>query len=445
MLVDFPGARRCSFSSNGSTSGKSSGRNSVPGYPLSGHTPSSAGSSLSRYSSLTTPFYQPQPGSRQTTRDPQDLASTPVNMTPRLHSGTYYQGNSGSTPGGQIGPSPPELLPFGQLIPPVTAHSPGSNLSSYSYRNRVSPGAASPLSTPPSSSSPGASHYTGLKGALARRNNGTKLSALTEETGRKKRTKKGTSTEKISSGGFNIITQSCLLGFSEDEGSGSLDLEDENFPLSLNSSVSVDQEDGDRKGVEPKKEETQGLQSSGNALQFVGTDTVRFTATSSRPNSSTGTRQDVKPPENMKRRASSFSYERNPRLSQQLAALHSKASSLSAHSDPFKGTAPPSLSSEIVSIKAPFLFPASSATARTPQLEVQARGTLPYTGEQQETVNFGSLNLSDMIDSLTVVREMHAMAKARQGPILLLSTSADLVSGSMCPRRWRFRAEKYPD
>lgn len=141
-----------------------------------------------------------------------------------------------------------------------------------------------------------------MKGTLARHNSGTKLSALTEETERKKRTnKKNTPTEKTSSGGFNIITQSCLLGFSEDEDS-ELDLEEDNFPISLNSSISVDQEDGDRKGVEPRREEPR----SGNAVQFVGTDMVHYTASHSRPNSSTGTRKEHGVKLNNPKRASSF-------------------------------------------------------------------------------------------------------------------------------------------
>lgn len=409
------------------SSGRSSGRNSVPGHT---HTPSSASGSLSRYSSLTTPFYQPQPGTRQ--REPKDMAATPVNKT---QSRTNYYGSSGSIPG-QMGPSPPGLLPFRQLIPP--AYSPASNLSS--YRNRTSSGTGSPLSPPPSSS-PGTHilHHTGTKGELAQRNSGTKLSALTEERGRKNRTIKkssGNPTEKTTSGGFDIITQSCLLGFSDSE-DNHLDLEEANFPLSLtasiNSSLSADQEDTDREGVEPKGEESQGLQSSGNTLQFVGNDAVHFAPVCSRPRSSTGTRKeqpDTRPSGISKKRASSFSYQRNPRLSQQLAALNTKASSLSAHSDP-KFQTPPS--SEIIPINAPFLFSAGASGSHMPPLSVggepQGGRALPPASAEEgsEEVRFGSLSLSDMIDSLVVVREMYAMAKARQGPILLLSTSADLV------------------
>lgn len=328
-----------------------------------------------------------------------------------------------------MGPSPPGLLPFGQLIPP---YSPASNLSS--YRNRPSSGTASPLSTPPSLS-PGTHtlHYTGTKGVLARRNSGTKLSALTEERGRKKKTAKKTSgnpTEKTSSGGFDIITQSCLLGFSDSE-DNDLDLEEANFPLSLNSSL-------DGKGVEPKGEEPQGMQCSGNTLLFVGNDAVHFAPTCSRPKSSTGTRKeqpDSKQSGISIKRASSFSYQRNPLLSQQLASLNTRASSLSACSDPHdpRFQTPPSLSSEIIAIKAPFLFSAGASGGHMPPFSVgepQGGGrALPRAGEEvgEEGMCFGSLNLSDMVDSLIVVREMHAMSKARQGPILLLSTSTDLV------------------
>lgn len=371
------------------------------------------------------------------------MSTTPVNRIPQSQSRTNYYGSAGSVPNsipGQMGPSPPGLLPFGQLIPPATTTSPASNLSSNSYRNRTSPGtASSPISTPPSSLSPGSHtlHYMGTKGALTRRNSGTKLSALAEERGRKKKTanKKsgGTPTEKTSSGGFDIITQSCLLGFSDGEDGDDLDLE-ENFPLSLttslSSSTSVDQDDTDGKGSEPKGEGRQCLECSGNTLQFVGKDAVHFSPAGPRPRSSSGTwgEQDTK------ERASSFSYQRNPRLSQQLAAVNTKASKLSAHSDPFDPkfqTPPPSLSSEIVAIKAPFLFSsAASDNHHVPPPEQEGREALPHEeGEEGQGVGvgFGSLNLSDMMDLLVVVREMHAMGKARQGPILLLSTSADLV------------------
>jgi hypothetical protein len=280
----------------------------------------------------------------------------------------------------------------------------------------------------------------GTKGAIPRRNSGSKLSALAEERGRKKRTTKKTTsnpTEKTSSGGFDIITQSCLLGFSEGEEDS--DLEEANFPLSLTTSLSSSlTEETDAKGVELKGEESQDLDNSRNILEFVGRDAVHFAPASPRPKSSaaeTHNEQDAKQPWSGRKRSSSFTYQRNPRLSQQLAALNTKASNLSAHSDPFdpKFQTPPSLSSEISLIKAPFLFTGATNGHCLPPTSRRAPQSRGYRGEVEEEeggvdVHYGSLKLSDIVRSLIVVQEMHAMAKARQGPILLLSTSADLVS-----------------
>lgn len=557
VLVDFPGrpnSRRCSLSSTGSgnhTSGRSSGRNSVPGHTHSGHTPSSASGSLSRYTSLTTPFYQPH-SPRQGAKQSPDMSATPVNKTvkpPRSHSGTNHLGSFGSIPG-QLGPSPPGLIPFGQLVPhqqPTSAAAYGSpvsniNACSNSYHsNRVSP-TPSPLSTPPSSS-PGA-HHAGTKGSLARRNSGTKLSALTEERERKKKPAKsagtGTPTVKQTSGGFDIISHSCLLGFSDDDDEDNgLELEEDNFPVglttSLSSSLSVDQEDADRKeaepnyvanmkgaephyiadrkwhgitdrkGVEPhtadrKWVELQGLtvtalQSSGDTLQFVRPDAVHFTP--ARPASSAGSRNEngTKPSGGMKR-ASSFSYQRNPRLSQQLASLHSRASSLSVHSDPLDPHAGTPHSAEITAFKVPFLFPGpgtdpdsqSSVPGSNPGADPNSQRSVPVVNRNSQSsmpgaslgadhpnsqssvpgsnrtsgvvattgnigtplsgrersdagedveVWFGPLNLTGMVESLVVVRELHAMAKARQGPILLMSTSADLNDSGIAGRQQR--------
>ncbi len=376
---------------------------------------------------------------------------------------------------------------------PASAASNVSNLSSNSsgshYRNyHTSPITSPPFSTPPSSSSPSTTttpgthhpHYpapvptTGTKGNLSRRNSGTKLSALAEERERRrsgiKKTKKSTvsksgggGTEKTNSGGFDIITQSCLLGFSgdeeEEEGEGegregdtaSLELEEENFPLSLTMSL-TDQEEEDNEGEVPGGRRSHAynqrrpdVMMSGNAVQILGSDAVRYapatTPSQPRPKSSVGRKGETASGSTRPKRASSFSHQqRSSQLSQELAALHTKASSLSAHGDPFVpgfSAATPHLTSspsaEIVAFKLPFTF--SGSTAEEDKLEGGSCPPAPPTpgreGEEGEgedgNVCFGSLKLSSMKDSLVLAREMHAMAKARQGPILLMSTSADLV------------------
>ena len=463
------------------SSGRSSSRNSAPGY--SSHTPSSASGSLSRYSSLTTPFYQPRQGgtpSRGCGRE----GTTPVNKSPKLggsHSGTNLIGGVGSIPC----QTSPGTVPFGQLIQPHPQHhhhqpvsySPSAsnvllNSGGSHYRSYHSP-----IASPPFSTSPGVpshhhhhhAHYaTGAvatKGNLSRRNSGNKLSALAEEREGRSRGNKttkmkgaaaghngggggggdGGATEKTSSGGFDIITRSCLLGFSGDEADGSdgetpaSELEEENFPLSLTMSL-TDQED-DNEGEEHDVRSHASRYSptmSGNAVQIVGSDAVRYApaVATPTPRSSSGrggTADDagsgLRP-----RRAASFSHQhRSSQLSQQLAALHSKASSLSAHGDPFAPgfladapPPPPSPSAEIVALRPPFTFSSSLEEAKL----ARSRPLDPSTSreDEDERICFGSLNLASMKACLVLAREMSAMAKARQGPILLMSTSADLVS-----------------
>ena len=464
MLVDFPGdsnSRRCSVSSSGGghASGRSSGRNSAPGHAF---TPSSASGSLTRYSSLTTPFYQPQ--SRGARGECQDIVVTPVSKrieSPAQHNfGTNFYVSSGPTHHGAnyyhssvstlTGPSPPGVVPFGQLIPsqhPIGAHPSASNFSNVSsnygsHRNRTPPAsAASPLPTPPSLS-PGA-HSSHVKGTLARRNSGTKLSALAEERetrkGGKNHGANNPTAEKEGSGGFDIITQSCLLGFSEDEDDELELVEEDNFPVdlttSMNSNLSNEQENSESKELDatttPKLTHPVML-SSGNALHFgAGNDAVRFTAAQTRPRSSNGSQRDRQSSSSRQRRAASFSHQRNPRLSQQLAALHTQASSLDGRGDPFDLTTT-SPSAEIIPFKPPFVFfGPDSTTVRGGALDASSRGgkgSCRSEGAYNGTVCFGSLKLLDMVRWLTVIEELHGMAKARQGPILLMSTSGALVS-----------------
>lgn len=487
ILVDFPGgpgSRRCSVSSSGGggggyhSSGRSSGRSSLPN-----HTPSSASGSLSRYTALTTPFYQPPPTSQSGSRQGAPFApavvprgsggmegTTPVNRSPKVgSSGTNPYHHKGLIPC-QTSPPSGGPVPFGKLIQPLypMGYSPASatnfsNLSSNSggSQHRGNTYHTSPIASPPfppaSSPSPLDTQYvhyaapTGTKGNISRRNSGTKLSALTEEREKrssKKKTKstvggnKGgetTKTEKTNSGGFDIITQSCLLGFSEDDGgssegdtAGFEDLEDRNFPLNLSMSL-TDQEE-DNEGEEPKPQShshNSDSTMSTNAVKIVGSGVVRYTPSQPRPVSTGGKREEATTGLGRPRRTASFSHaQRNSQLSQELAALHTKASSLSAHGDPFapgfSSTAPPlpsSPSAEIVAFKLPFTF-SDSTDGDTGGCRTVSG---PPTAEDDRNITFGSLRLGSMKDSLELAKEMYAMAKARQGPILLLSISADLV------------------
>lgn len=424
-----------------------------------------------------TPFYQPPPSvARQPSRGSSD-AVTPgsrrLESPTQAHSGINHHSGLSSIPG-LTGPSPPGVVPFGRLIQTQQHLSSNlSNMSSNSYssrRNRLSP-ATSPLSTPPSSS-PGLlpTHHggggPGNKGGLSRHNSGTKLSALTEEREeRRKMTKKGggDTSGKISSGGFEFISQSCLLDSSGDENSGAVEFEEEeeDFPLtmSLNSNPSTDQEDNDR---EEQNYPATALTNSGHTLQFMGLDVVHFALAQSQPMSSGTSRRENGKARSTTRRAASFSHQRNPRLSQQLAAVNTKASKLSTHGDPFDPSclATPSLTSslsaEIIAFKAPFVFPGSSSSAnnrspmdsnkRAPQGREAAKfrgggGSGAGEDEEEVIVCFGSLKLPDLKDYLVIAEEMHAMAKARQGPILLMSTSADLVRSPPPPPKFQIRAK----
>ncbi len=485
-MVDFPGglpnSRHCSVSSSGGHQ-SSGGRSSV-----SGHTPSS-GSSLPRYSSLTTPFYQapPRQAYQPTTKGnsgidstmsiggrrleaPTTATTTTTTATATGYYGTSRRSSFGSAPG-LMGPSPPSVVPFGKLIqvqhqPSLPGNSPMSQVSSnsYSFGSYSKPLSSSPLSTPSPSPSSLSSPCTGAGGGisnqvgggavfkhpLSSRNSGAKLSSLAEERESEKRN--NPSTCKTSSGGFDIITRSCLLN-SDDEEIDDDTLED--FALGLNMSLTSSYEDAELKSPQHQvPHKTRDIHatmesSQGGVLRFTGYDAVQYapvshhhhprpvSAKGTKINSTSGNRASVAP-----RRAASFSHKKNPRLSHDLNAINTKATRLTPdhlNSDPL--TTPTlnySPSSEIVAFDVPFLFSTSSST-RTENSDSsssikkslnKANDPSPSSFEKEEAfedANIGSLKWSDMRDSLILVEEMRAMARARQGPILLMSISTDLV------------------
>ncbi len=118
--------------------------------------------------------------------------------------------------------------------------------------------------------------------------------------------------------------------------------------------------------------------------------------------------------ENSRSRSSSFT-QRNARLSQDLAAIRNRANSLSKERSSEEVTFGGSESPEIGSFQLPFLFPPTIAEGRSDQRSSERDGVL-------------SPCLTGLSDSLVIGRELVAMAQARQGPIMLLSTSTNLVS-----------------
>jgi len=282
-------------------------------HTLSINTPSSLGS-LTRYNSLTTPFYQARSALPET--------STPTSID--ISSGYHSRAHIGSIGSLSRSNSGRKSVPFGQLIQPQTVLYSGSPSP---HRGSIT-SSPSPHSTPPTQSS---NQTRGLKYAHPVPGSGGRLSSLVEESD-----KTGSGTQRKSEGKVYEITQSCLLV--SDEGSLT---EDESFPLDLNMSLNTSQSE-DHECELRSTEQTQN------------------------------------------RRTGSF----NQRLSQDLAAISATGST----------------SDKMGSFQLPFLF------------EPQDRGPV---------IDCPSLNT--LKESLSLGKELIAMAKARQGPIMLLSTSTNLV------------------
>ena len=476
-----PGSRQCSVSSSG---GQSSGRNSVTSYPHSNSSVGAGGASgsLTRYSSLTTPFYQAPTASRQSQQQQQVLkgnnGATPKNGSSPRGAGFYRSPDS--IPSLISRPSPPSSVPFGKLIK-YSGNSPMSNISN--FPNSGSAGMnpqTSYFSTPPTSvTSPGAAHViAGSKGVMSRQNSGTKLSALTEESrqsrsSRKKDDEQGSSSEKNNSCGFDIITKSCLLDSEDDLDNVSV-AEEENFPLGLNMSFTEFEEEDGGSSKEPGGRTTEypayityqrqpcqtGRPSSGFQQQshVMQTNVAADSPVSGRSGNPLCRPTTIKP-----RRAASFSSRRDPHRDTSMG--HGRASSVASRDDSTRhgflaSALCPSTEheDEIVPMKVPFAFSGSSvnssALSSSSRSTAYLQGkvnhfTLPHAdgtssvdggvvahrsiggagGRDKDCeVRLGSLTLAEMRDTLELAQELQAMAKARQGPILLMSTSTSLVS-----------------
>lgn len=362
------------------------------------HTPSSLGS-LSRYTSLTTPFYQTRPSTNH------PLSTTPTNMDGS--SGYHSHSQQGSLSRSNSGR---QKLPFGQLIR-QSSHSPHP----HSLTN-----SPSPLSTPPSYQSSNQIR-AGIRYAHQTPGSSGRLSSLAEEEGKRGRTKQGSQRGKKDSKSTNQyeISQSCVL-VSDDEGDSPTD--EGTFPLGLtmsfNSSQSVDDLEGQpepgphsfSEHAQYRRPSSTGHAQSSQAV-ITGTDRVGF------------------------KRSSSFTY-RSTKLSQELADIHSRADSLyGEHPSPVGDIN--SGSPKIGSFQLPFLFPQTaekiglfSQCDTCDSVEVDRSeacdGVEACSGETSESVEVCP-GLVRLRESLLLGCELKAMAQARQSPILLLSTSTNLV------------------
>ena len=493
--LSFPlGSRHCSLPV--SSPDQHSSATSPASYSSTGHghthTPSSGGS-LTRYTSLTTPFYQvplqrqqnivavhygftPSGGSTPTNSNmevPQGMISyipTGSNsQTPSVfHSNSSNRRRSDNSM--QVcARSPP--LPFGRLIhhhyhhhqPPSSSSlssSPHSQSGSSLNLCRHKSNSLSPLSTPPLTNVPspmggGRTLGHGMKYSLTPHGSGTKLTSLVEETEKSSSSSKNGSRSKGKSQPVraqkpsvigDFITQSCLLN-SDDEPDGDAD-DDDNFPLSLSLHSSIDREDGElgqQISMAMAAAETDSFQPSTHVVTHQGNDAVQFTMQSpdhidARPASARESEHRPKSRGEKKvQRAASFS-QRSHRLTHELADIRNRAVSLSAHGNPldpnFTATTirpgydlEVSPSSGIVAFKLPFLF-SSSGSQDLASPSVPGRtisGSLLRCGEGEcEECSSSNSSLVMLRCSYLLGQELLAMAKARQGPIMLLST--ELVS-----------------
>ena len=185
---------------------------------------------------------------------------------------------------------------------------------------------------------------------------------------------------------------------------------------------------------------------------------LRVPTPSESPPSMVGKGTPSKPKAIGTRRTTSFSCGQNPARNQDSTAIQTKASS---KGDEIGGPHPvtPMLRSssseedEIVTMKVPFIFSGSCSSKASCRARLAlnkrkhqsgdmcskernfARGHVDSqdvdgssgADDKYGDVKLGSLCWTEMRDMLVLVEEMQAMAKARQGPILLMSTSTSLV------------------
>lgn len=442
-----------------------------------GHTPPSSygSSSMPKFHSLVTPFYQAPPtsqssnGSTPSVKASDAIANSPTQgeqYRPRSHSASSKRRSSDPVGSGTLLSHTP---PFGQLMQlagmPTTLPSPyTSPYSTLSRHTSSSPSPSSltlsPSSKPPPPMSVGPTGSTtsgrvptrGLRYSLTAHGSGSKLSSLAEQTEletqnhstreeRKKNQKSKKTSEKENSshnseGGVyfdNLITASQILGSDDEE---------VNFPLCLSlhssqSSNKTDEQDMEEEGCGEPEVETPKMKKA----------QIQGASDGSRRCKSAG--QGV-------RRAASFSRQHSYQLTENFQQINSRAASLSAHQSMLRSDSSMdsttlkqydfqvSPAAKIKPVTPTFHLPSPSAppssqsssntrsnnTPKKTDLQDSTNSSDLYSSSHQEGGGLeegkGTVCLAPLRKAMSLAKELVGMAKARQGPIMLLST--DLVS-----------------
>ena len=346
-------------------------------------------------------------------------------------------------------------------------------------------GVAVGVASPPGRAASG--HGMGMKYNLTPHGSGTKLSSLAEETERKGDKKSGSRSSSSSLAAANkgrtppvkvenenrpspsitgdFITHSCLLNSDDDvnevDNEGAED--EDNFPLSLSLTSSVDSTSEQITMATGMVMRTDPL--LGNARNKVQSpENIDARYKMRNPEGRPMSARDAKhggialKGEKRLKRAASFSQQRSHQLTNELADIRQRACSLSAHGDPLDpsfatlitGAGPDlevSPSSGIVAFKLPFVFsspnsgsqelasPSGPGGRDSPKFLSGSEGQLAAWWEAEQWVESSSSSSSSPNSCLFTLkrsyilgRELLSMAKARQGPIMLLST--ELVCSS---------------
>ena len=417
--------------------------------------------------------YYFNPSSRRRSDNSLQLArSPPLPFGKLIHNPYHYQaplppGSSSlsSSPHSQSGSSL-NLYRHSPLSTPPSANLPSPSSGVGVAIGMVSPGRAS------------SGH--GMKYSLTPHGSGTKLSSLAEETERKMDKRSGSRSSSAAKGRTppikvenkpspsitgDFITHSCLLNSDDDNEIDNEGAEDEdNFPLSLSLTSSVDSTSeqismatGMAIRTDPFHGNTKYKVRSPECIEArykVRTpERIEARPMSAREAKHGGTSKGEK----KLQRAASFSQQRSHRLTNDLADIRQRAFSLSAHGDPLDpnftaatlitGAGPDlevSPSSGIVAFKLPFVFSSPNSGSQdlaspsfpggrdSPKflsgspLRPGGEGPAWWEVEQWAESSSSSSCLLALGHSYVLGRELLSMAKARQGPIMLLST--ELVS-----------------
>ena len=497
VIVESPSLSSSPLSSTSSPRSGSYGscRSHTPS--SSGHTPSSYGSSsMQRFRSLTTPFYQAPPSSRSsngstpTVRASDVVANSPKNLAAELYSG-QPRSHSNSSRRRCSEPNVDPLShtpPFGRLmqlaVAPATTQSPPTT-TDYS--------SPSPSSASPSPSQPSHAHKLarnvgvavggvrqlskgGMLCSLSAHGSGSKLSSLAEQAEQECRRERGEERRRRGSrrgrkiapkkGGTpsssgkpekrvyldQLITASQILQSDEEE------IEEEvDFPLSLSLQSSQSSSKTDEQDTEEEEEEEERERESGESE----VTTPKF------PAKSGGGRRRCQSA-GVGRRGGETQHH-SELLTENFQQINSRAASLSSHRSWLEGSGDSAHFTPTVISEYHFeVSPASEIKPVTPtfQLPLAPSGPPssqsncpppPDPGERGENRNGrGGTNLNvgssqqrrregvregrgvgegvkvclvPLQQAMCLAGELAAMAQARQGPIMLLST--DLVRHSV--------------